>query len=315
MRKFVSFLLALIVATMLFTTAYGLETVEEETVIWEQKYSELEQLIHLRDMSEKKLSTLGYSSEESELIRNLDIEGLVLERASLSKDRLAALGYSAAEIAILKDYKGERITANSPVLAASATCTGTFVKVSISSSTAIKFKYIFSWSSCPLIQGTDKVGVRWAASNTESDYLACTTSSLSGQVNYYSDLTGAFLYTSYKTPKTSSGFNGRQYSFDVKVPHDDPAEADWVWAKSGNMSIQLEPTANYNQPNPNVVITAVEVYGAVGHKIISGIIDVGISNDGDANSVGITFTPTYSVVAEGEAHYVIPRNGSIVPVP
>lgn len=63
MKKFFTFILILILASILPITAYATEKIEEEPIFYAE-YSELEQLVQLRSMSENELSRLGFLSEQ-----------------------------------------------------------------------------------------------------------------------------------------------------------------------------------------------------------------------------------------------------------
>lgn len=158
------------------------------------------------------------------------------------------------------------------------------------------------------------MAVKWVAAN-ENGAVPCRVTSRSGLVNYYSDITGSRVETISKTPSEdeNSTFSGRQFSYEVNKPYSDPSIANWIWAKSGSMTIKLEPLANSSQSSTPVQISAVDAYGAVGHQYSGLDIEIGIDDDKESTSVSFSFTPVENVDKTGIAHYIIPKDSSATP--
>lgn len=248
----------------------------------------------MREATSQDLAELNISEETAQEIADTNIEQAYYDRAQLSEEQLAGLGYTDEQISILKQYDGSTITANSPILKASASCTGTASKVSTSTS-KIAFKYSWSWSSAPVYMHTDKVAVKWQAYNSNSSAIDVTNKQ-STSVNYY------WMNGKYNTAKsistpTLSTFNGCSANIPVQEPKELNGEANFIWAKSGSTTVTL------SKSNSN--ISYIKFSGSYGHlqlsiaTSISVDVGAGISISFSPNSVTKTATITRKLTSSG----------------
>ena len=159
MRKILKRMLALslILALGLLTIPAQASQVSEEAQLGQAETvtpvvtEETEYEMHSRliSCSDAELMDAGLTEAEIEELREFSFEEAFLERAQLDRESLAALGYTEEQINVLKAYKGEPITDDSPILLASATCSGYFSYVSTGTN-SLSFNYHWIWSAPPM---------------------------------------------------------------------------------------------------------------------------------------------------------------------
>lgn len=307
MKRIVALLLSLILfSTCMIPDAYA--TSSPDYKVYSTKYREYDAVKKLQSMTDSELKAQGLSPADIVMLRNFSFEEALLERASYSYSELLAMGYTSQQIALLKAYDGSPLNANSPVLAATATCTGSFSYVGYSTSTStIKIRYNFTWSSVPFYGYTDAVGVSWRAVNPNAEVIVVQADYKSASINYYSTSTGAYKETRYPSGFSPiTGFDGQYVQYSTKIDVDTQSDGTVaIWAKSGSVRLNLTPLGTNT-------INAVQVYGAVGHRVIAGTTSIGFSAGEDA-SFSFSYTPAIAFNNEGTASYTITSSGSCTP--
>lgn len=265
--------------------------------------SEALDYIYKRTLSNGELKSMGYSDDEIATLRSFSYEKALLERASLSDDELYAIGYTDEQIDILRAYDGSRLTSNSPVLAATAVCTGSFYFNSYDSATRkLSFVYTFSWNVKPIFTRTDTMAVTWRTVNPNAYIISSSAVSKSASIYYYSTMTGEFYKSQNYQTEPVSGFDGYEAEFPMLINVDLQLDGTIAaWAKNGYFRITL-------QPDGDNVINLAKVYGAVAHNIISVSSEVGYT-PGGPNPWTFTFTPTSEFETLATANYTITNTG------
>lgn len=243
-------------------------------------YNEIEEVLRMRDATPEELKKLNISEQTAEEIANIDIEDAYYERAQLPEEQLRAYGYTDEQIAILKAYDGSAITADSPVVAAAASCTGTASKVSASTS-KIAYKYTWTWSSAPVFMRTDKVATNWAAYNSSSSPIDVSNSQ-STSVKYYWLSTGGYNITKTISTPTSSSFKGCSADITMQYAKERNGNADSIWAKSGSTTVTLTKSGSN--------ISYIKFAASYGHAKIK-LASISVS----ASGLSISFGPSINV--------------------
>ncbi len=258
-------------------------------------YNEIEEVLRMREATPQELREMNISQEEANEIAELDIEGAYYERAQLPESQLRAYGYTYEQIAILKAYDGSTITSDTPVVAASASCTGSASKVSASTS-KIAFKYTWTWSSAPLFMRTDKVAVKWKAYNANSVAIDVNCSK-STTVNYYWLSSGN--YNCDKNPTTSLINMNEGCSADVVMQYakENNGNADSIWAKKGTTTVTLTKSSTN--------ISYIKFSGSYGHAYVG--FEGGISVGGEG--ISISFTPTTQITTYATVNKKLTSSG------
>ena len=260
-------------------------------------YNEIEEVLQMREATPQELHKMGISQEEANEIAELDIESAYYERAQLPESQLRAYGYTDEQIAVLKAYDGSKITSDSPVVAAAASCTGSASKVSASTS-KIAFKYTWTWSSAPVFMRTDKAAVKWKAYNANSVAMDVNCN-MSTTVNYYWLSSGN--YNSDKKLSTSLINMNEGCSTDVTMQYakENNGNADSIWAKKGTTTVTLtKSSAN---------ISYIKFSGSYAHARIT--INGGISVSGDG--ISISFQPIGSITTHATVNKKLTSSGTL----
>ena len=290
----------LIIAVMAFScflgnpvTAFATEEQEilTETVTEYEKYKELQ------ITPSSQLLQQGISAEEIMEIKSTPYEELLYERAQLPVETLRGFGYTESQIQLLKQYEGEELTWDNPVLKAEATCTGT-ISVSSYGTTGFKFTYNWKWSHLPTSLKTDVVAIRWQGYNSSGVSVDSNISSRSAKVNYVYVKDGStYQSESLSTDKV----DGNSVSAEYKVYKLNSKQSDYVWAKSGSITIQMTRSTTAYQ------FSHVRVRGAVGHSTNSTVPALSVGQGG----VSISFNPSSTTTIVGVKQILLYSNGTV----
>lgn len=311
MKRLVAFLTCLVITWCAFTfhlpitaSSAGLEV---ETDMPTMVYSEIDVIRERQSMSDEELLLNGFTEEDIANIRSFNIELALIERASLDVEQLKGMGYSNEQIALLKNYDGSPLTADSPVLAAAATCTGYITNDRYDAvNNTLAFTYRFLWSNVPLYQYTDVFSLTWQAVNDNALAISSSANVVMAYVMYISTTTGEFINQTNLTTSIVPGFNGYRASYDVCIPYQGSADTLWIWAERGTMHVQVKPDgAN--------TLNIIKAYGAVAHKKIVGSYSVGYT-PGANMAFSFSYTPNWVFDTLGVAAYSLGRNGQCVPL-
>lgn len=267
--------------------------------------SDLECYFELISKTDNELSQLGLSDEEINELRKISVEEYFLELQKLDIEALQLMGYTSNQIGLIKSYRGQPITPNSPMMAASANLSGYMTYISTPSAYSIRFKYRWVWNGCPISAYTNMMCVSWIGVAPSGTVISVTPSNISCTTSYYSTTSGAFKYSSSQSTVTASGFNGKYSSFNLKEVYDDPSDnTTWVYSKNGQITITLTSDGTST-------LSLIKVGGAYAYKHMSCTIT--ISCDTANNSVGISFSPTTKVDTLELKTYNITSSGSATP--
>lgn len=268
-------------------------------------YSEYSAYLESSKKTDDELLANGYTYEEIEELRSFSFENALLERASHSDSELMAMGYTDEQIRLLKEYDASPLTENSPVLAATAVCTGKIVFHSYyEPNDQLFFLYHFSWSSMPLSGYVDTVAVSWQAIDSNALYISSSATYKRGTIYMSSTSTGEDYSSQILSLTAMLGFNGYMAEYETVqvVPEDNGTLA--VWAKEGYLWFAITPDGDNT-------ISTLKVYGAVGHKIT--IISVSVGFDASNGSYSFSFTPSSAYDTVGAANYTLKPDGTCYP--
>lgn len=260
-------------------------------------YNEIEEVLQMREATPQELHKMGISQEKANEIAELDIESAYYERAQLPESQLRAYGYTDEQIAVLKAYDGSKITSDSPVVAAAASCTGSASKVSASTS-KIAFKYTWTWSSAPVFMRTDKAAVKWKAYNSNSVEIDVNCSR-STTVSYYWLSLGS--YNSAKNPTTSLINMNEGCSADIVMQYakENNGNADSIWAKKGTTTVTLTKSSTN--------ISYIKFSGSYAHARM--VCNPGISVEGDG--ISISFAPAENLATHATVNKKLTSSGTL----
>lgn len=276
-----------------------------KAVIEESCYSknEYEMYQEMAACTDDELLDSGMTEAEIAEFRAFSLEDAFLERGKLPEKQLQVLGYTQEQIRVLKEYDGSPITDDSPVLLASATCTGSIRSVSASAS-KISFQYQWQWSTPPAIQKKDKMAVTWLGVTPSASIISVSATYRHYCVNYYSSTTGAYVKYISGSPTSLSGFNGYSLGYDMVIPIPETSDGSLTaWAKYGYMSFNIEPDGAAK-------MGLLKVAGGVGHASSALAGSVGVSASSSGVGVSISFTPVSTVSRVAYVNYTIKSDGS-----
>lgn len=271
------------------------------------EFSELEWYIQSKNKTDGQLLSEGYSTEEIQVFRNFSPEEVYLERSHYDVHILHGMGYTDEQIQIIKAYDGSEITYNSPILKASAVCTGKIEFVSYSASLGFRFRYRFNWSTVPVFQHRDYVAVNWVAYDSNGYEISTSCTAKITEIDYYITETTTYLAADWPSATVMNyNFNGYKAGYDVSVLRTaSNGDSVWTWAKAGNMLLTIEPDGSK-------AISTVKAFGAVGHQTLGGSTSVGFSTGAGGSSISFSFTPTSTYSTDGPANYTLKSNGSCI---
>ena len=265
-------------------------------------YSEYDAYIENKQKTDEELLAEGFTIEEIQDLKDFCLEDALMERASHTEEELYAMGYTDEQIELLKAYDGSPLTADNPVLAATAVCTGSIIFNSYNtSSKQLMFLYHFSWSSIPICGHVDTVAVSWQAIDSNAHYISSSATYKRATIYLSSTSTGEDYSSQTLSLTAMPGFNGYKADYESvqTVPEDNGTLA--VWAKEGYIWFGITPDGNNT-------ISTLKVYGAVGHKTLALATSVGF--DASSGSYSFSFTPTYAFDTVGAANYTLKPDGT-----
>lgn len=303
MKRFFSLVIAVISVFYFNLPVYAASNkITAETQLNEQIiYSEYNAYIETKQKTDADLIAEGYTIEEINELRDFCLEDALLERASHTQQELYAMGYTDEQIDLLKAYDGAPLTADNPVLAATAVCTGSITFNSYNASTKqLMFLYHFSWSVQPLNGHNDYVAVTWKGVDANAYYISSSATYKRGTIYYRSTSTGEDYTSESLAFQAMPGFDGYKAEYE-SVQVTDGGETIAVWAKEGYLWFGITPDGNNT-------FNMLKVYGAVGHVTKKLSVNIGFSSSG--NSYSFSFTPSNSCQTVGTANYTLKPNGS-----
>lgn len=265
--------------------------------------SEALEYIANRSLTDKQLKSKGLSDEEITELRSFSYENALLERASYGDSQLHAIGYTDDQIEILRAYDGSTLTEDSPVLAATAVCTGTFQFNGYDSSTRkLSIIYKYTWNVQPVFNRDDSIAVSWRTVDPSAYIISSSATYKVASIYYYSTTTGNYYKSINYTPNPMSGFDGyiAKYPLLINVPLQ-ADETIAAWGKSGYFRITLLPDGNNT-------INMAKVYGAVAHSQLEIISALGYTV-GSVAPWSFTFTPAIEYKTVAAANYTITNSG------
>ena len=316
-NRFLSLMVTTIFAICLFTNMFVVSAFAAEAPYGEEYFLpdensvttyEYETILQLKSMTDAELKAAGYTQKNIDVLKEFNFEEALLERAALSKEQLTAMGYSDKEIALLKQYDGSPLTASSPVLAATAKCTGSirFISYSETGGTGyLKFRYTFQWNVAPLCLLSDQIALSWRGINPAGSKLECSVSYSQVFIQYYRLLAGDYVdfYLSSGSPMV--GFDGYCKGFPMTkdVTPENEYDSDLTaWAKNGMITVELYSDGT----DP---INKVKVYGAVGHRSASV---ENLTYSAGADGYSFTFTPAIKCDTVAAIFRTVFPNGSVI---
>lgn len=213
------------------------------------------------------------------------------------------MGYTSYQIGLIKSYNGEKITRKSKMMAASATVNGYMSYISTPSVYSIRYRYSWSWTGVPVFGNKDMMSTAWIGLDSAGYTLNVSPSNISCSVSYYSTTSGAYKYDSSVSTVTATGFNGKNASFYVREPYDDPSDGtSYVYTKNGRMTLTLTSDGTTQ-------LAAIKVGGAYGHAQWTIGVSISASCNTSSGSVGISFSPTPAVTTLAVKTYKITATG------
>ena len=238
------------------------------------KFNEFELLMSLQNISEESLETLGYSSNEISIIKNVEEEYAthLYQMKEWSDNQLLSFGYSNEQIAILRNFDGS--VSQMQALGATVDFRLTYTKhewVASKNRTEAALSWSFNWNGVPLIKSMDGIGFSWNDWWQSSQYALINYTSVSG--------TETKVYNAEYIQPTGQTIAGAGWQFDATK------EDNYYYVTSGNGVFNI-----YH----NNELQDLSDYGVYGHATVV-LIDLGItvtfSEEGTDVELGLGFAP------------------------
>lgn len=247
-------------------------------------YNEGLAYIELKSTTDAEFEAAGYTEAEIEEIRAFNMEEALLERAELPDETLYAYGYTTEQISILREYDGEPLTYESPVLRATSDCDGVY-NIGNASSSSISFTYTWTWNIVPLNKMTDKVVVAWEGVRlSDNGYMDLTPSTNIMYLHFYEMTTG--LRASNKDSSVNgvhvTNKNYASYSFSMAK------EDNYYWAKEGVAYLTLYP--DNSSSSSNTQINYIDLGAGYGHQQVALNYSFSVST-----TLSVSFSPSIVV--------------------
>lgn len=226
--------------------------------------------------SDEELQRLGMTDEEIDELRRFDFRDALLERAQLSEEALINMGYTEEQTRLLKNYQGEILTPGNPVLAATSNCAGAITTNSIHNSEKIGARYVWAWDRAPTFAHTDSVAINWAAYTTNGTEIDVDVVSKSGKIFYSSVQTSTHVPEEDEDMQivAKTAFSGYAADFPAgKAVQMMPDGTISLYSQSGYIDVVLKR----NGTSP---LSHVKAYGAYGHSYVSLTPGIDVSYDG-----------------------------------
>jgi len=163
------------------------------------------------------------------------------------------------------------------------------------------YQYSFSWDQIPFWKQTDCVHAAWQAINPESYSISCSAVERKAVIQYYGNKSGKLELECEIYPESSL----KGISYPVRrVPEAGDTENDFLWAKTGTLTIGLEPDGEL------ATIHAIQTSASVGHVCVLGQPDVT-----PTSYPNFTYEPIGSVYTVGKTAATIRSDGSFTKYP
>lgn len=273
-RQTKRFLVFILVFCVLFSSvsayAHSSPTLDSsKTVI-----DEYEQITKLQKTPKAQLIAMGYSQKDIMEIQNFSYRDVLYERAQLSEEKLSNLGYTPKQISFMKEFINDP-NGDYDFSIMAITLSQTISLVGGANSTTYKtVKYSWSWSAMPLMTKTDAVAVRWLCVDPNGHYIDLTnydtSATRSASVSYYYDNASG----GYVTNSISVGAKNEYNSLHASFPMTKMSNGDTLWAKSGSLTCKLELDASN-------AINYVKFRATYGHTTKMLSFSLGYSYSGD----------------------------------
>lgn len=231
MKKTISFLLLMAFALLLAAPSYA--ATNDQNQVFEQKINEYQYLKMLKSKTDAELTSMDFSNEEIEEIRNLDYAAELKKRSYYDDKTLKNMGYTDEQINILSTFTGteqELIT-----LSATLTLTGSRVNFWYSSGNQYyKIRFDWIWSTDPIFNLEDIIGVGWG-----SLYHLTTSTSYSYHKVYYKCYADGTTYDTGIKAFTPVDVLNATHTFPmIQYKYDGPQLKEY-WAYKGTGYIQI----------------------------------------------------------------------------
>lgn len=231
-------------------------------------HSEAEMILLKENGNTEQLVKQGYSQNEINQIMDIDFHTLLLERAALPDKTLDSYGYTDEQIRALRAYDGGTITADSPVLVATATVSAKPYIYGYSR-TNIGIRWEWSWNVRPLVCLKDSMAIKWKTVLKDGTVSEGQATEAFALVRYYDAHSGAEDHVKKITATNTSTYKqATDFSFQmVEVVTNE------TWAKKGTFYLKIKPTTT------NAQLDHITCYPSYGHKVLSCTVSVLIVED------------------------------------
>lgn len=277
--------------------------VENEPVFGLTKITEKDIYLNWLNANNEELMAQGYTLEQVQEIRNIDLENKFQELGKLSDNDLASRGYTKEDISIIQQYNGEPIYENSEILnvLASNELSGWYTTANgySCSTKQIGMRYNWRWDRAPIVLSTDVAVVAWKAIDKN---LGFPDASVLSTNSAPSSPTRAYLR--YANPSTEVIEDYENVSVDIRgidntaVVQFPMETSSGLYVKSGYLQLVL--TAS------NFEFNSALFGGNYGHTIISftGDFTYDVKSDhsvtiGPVSKVSTTFADEIRIYTDG----------------
>ena len=270
MKKSIGLLMAVALVVLTAFPAFAAtpsSTSTEETTEYEMV---------LQKSREYKMRRSNVSGSEDPLV---EYKRAFDERVKLPEQTLREYGFDEEQVQLMKRYANGELTFEQVALRASASCSTTLSSTLHTSSKYI-IKYSFNWSAIPTGLGQDGFGVGAYGIDSSSVAFDTSISSTNASINYCYH--NGQLYKTEGAKKTSDT-NYMYATFESYKQND--VGSDWVWAKSGTMTMTIVPTVPGGK-----TFAAVRARGQYGHTSKSASkLSVSLSVSPSSGKISISF--------------------------
>lgn len=271
------------------------------------EYNEYDYILDIQTSTPSELSLLGLSSQKASTLIDSFYDALDT-RASMTDDVLEGMGYNSSEIAILRTYASGGVLTDAEMRAATGTCTGTFTRHSVTTTTA-EFSYSWEWDHCPLITLSDSSAMTWLVYESDGDLIGVEQVSKSLTVNYAFEGKGLntgenIAFSEAGTEEQTLEFNTLNMQFPVHISQSASNGIIFdYWAKSGTVKVKIRVPSGVEQ-----TIHHIFVGGLYGHTVVGiGSPSVSIGSD-----VSIGFSGNTSIDPIGGRKATLYRTSSVI---
>ncbi len=272
----------LLLLTMSFTTSAFASIEEPETgTTWE--ISEYDYIKCMQSKTDEELSKLGFSDEQIEELRNIDLAQIAYKIKNSSDEELIERGLNSQQINEIKNTNNEEIILRNTL----GKCTYNMKAVKLEYNSKKKISYLktkltWNWSAVPIQTLIDEVAV----TTNESFYRNENSSYNKTTINYYKDGKKSNTRKTITVNQDTNSAGTGVYSQIPMVNSYSDDKHKW-YAMSGSMYVAWKKTGN---------IRTVNTAGNYGHMIVYAIPSVSFGKDG----LTINFKPVVSFMHGNE---------------